>query len=1010
VKVIQSNISPLIQSQFPDFYNEDGPSFIEFVKAYYQFLESTNNPLFYSRRIAEYRDVDRTIQEFLVYFQRKYLKDLPISEAFFGRDFIKRATELYRSKGSLNSLKLIFNLIFNEDIEVYIPSDDILRPSNGVWEIPYYLELSVTDRTKEFIGKQITGITSGATAYVQYVVRRNLDGKVVDVCYISDLVGTFLHDELIRDDQIVEGSPKIIGSMTRITIDEDNQGSGYQVGDVVKVISSRKGKDGLAVVRRIGLRTGDVSYGLRLGGFGYTQNETIFGSNTKVYVSNNVLAFNNYVSKFNQPSKFIEFETVTQPLVSLTISSANTDIEEGDFIFGANSSGHVLATAVVMSSDQDGSNATIIASPRSASFITINTLNNPNNTGSFVVGEPVVQKQYNVDGPTDTLGYVLYANGVSVIIDLAFGQFSSNKTIYGLSSNCTANASVSNNILFNSQHFTNSSIQSIFVNNTGNGAVKDTAVDLTASATVVFSNNTSVGVFSNNRPFYSSSNNYIFSNTTLARAKLISISSGRPGGFKIGGISNTETIILNTDIISSNNVGMVSYLNVSLDSSNSNAASNTGFGFPAFPQGNLQSVIAPCLLGKEITVGSIISLNEVDPGANNTASPFVVEKEQIVASYNKRDTLNVSYTNIFKAFTLNETVAQYLPQSISTISVTNLSNTFSSNNHEVIYQTRSDGNTVYGRVITANTVGGVGNVVVEVANSLLVFDTSNTIYTTFSQATATPANVVNSVRQIEVRGEVLFANSSTATLRRNSFYDMRIGQNIIGTESGAFANVQTITNISSANVIGNNAIVRSEASILEGRLLEVDVIESGIAYENLEGVFIESDETQARGIVFMDRAAITQGRYLSERGFLNANKYIHDNNFYQEYSYQIKSGISVDRYDDIIQDTVHTVGTRRFGAFTKTTTYSLNVNSVDSVFGKIVRINVSNNTGSFVSGETVFQSNGSANVASATVLSYNSSLNIIETFNSTGHFVTQYTVLGASSNSIADVDSVNIQV
>ena len=32
-------ISPLIESQFPNVYKEDGPVFVAFVKAYYEYLE-----------------------------------------------------------------------------------------------------------------------------------------------------------------------------------------------------------------------------------------------------------------------------------------------------------------------------------------------------------------------------------------------------------------------------------------------------------------------------------------------------------------------------------------------------------------------------------------------------------------------------------------------------------------------------------------------------------------------------------------------------------------------------------------------------------------------------------------------------------------------------------------------------------------------------------------------------------------------------------------------------------
>ena len=34
-------VSQLVENQFPSFYKEDGPGFVAFVKAYYEFLETT---------------------------------------------------------------------------------------------------------------------------------------------------------------------------------------------------------------------------------------------------------------------------------------------------------------------------------------------------------------------------------------------------------------------------------------------------------------------------------------------------------------------------------------------------------------------------------------------------------------------------------------------------------------------------------------------------------------------------------------------------------------------------------------------------------------------------------------------------------------------------------------------------------------------------------------------------------------------------------------------------------
>ena len=39
---IEQKISPLIENMFPSFYREEGPNFVMFVKAYYEWLETNH--------------------------------------------------------------------------------------------------------------------------------------------------------------------------------------------------------------------------------------------------------------------------------------------------------------------------------------------------------------------------------------------------------------------------------------------------------------------------------------------------------------------------------------------------------------------------------------------------------------------------------------------------------------------------------------------------------------------------------------------------------------------------------------------------------------------------------------------------------------------------------------------------------------------------------------------------------------------------------------------------------
>ena len=75
---IEKDIANLVQSQFPEFYYSDGPEFVAFVKAYYEFLDAGGSE---SREILSYRDIDTTLDQFVSKFQAEYLTGIPAKTA-----------------------------------------------------------------------------------------------------------------------------------------------------------------------------------------------------------------------------------------------------------------------------------------------------------------------------------------------------------------------------------------------------------------------------------------------------------------------------------------------------------------------------------------------------------------------------------------------------------------------------------------------------------------------------------------------------------------------------------------------------------------------------------------------------------------------------------------------------------------------------------------------------------------------------------------------------------------
>lgn len=353
---IEKHISNLIQFQFPSFYNEHGPVFIQFVQAYYEWLEETGNPLYYNRRLLETFDIDETLDEFLVHFQRKYLYGIPFDVIINKRSLIKHVLDAYRSKGSVQCFKLLFRLIYNENVEVYLPGNDMLRPSDGTWIHPMYIEASESEYLTDMIGKKIQGISSGTTAVVEGVVKLPVYGSIVNMVFITNVnprsgnftVGeTFVISELLGTvdfQDLIDASPTVVGSLD--TIDIVNGGQDFFIGDQLAIprydVESgavlTNGVGGKVAVKSTSTGNGQLNFTITNYGFGIT-------NTANIYLYANSLDTISATAEFNLGSlaspQSIQYNT------DVIANLANTTLDAATFGFAADASANVTSNTLV---------------------------------------------------------------------------------------------------------------------------------------------------------------------------------------------------------------------------------------------------------------------------------------------------------------------------------------------------------------------------------------------------------------------------------------------------------------------------------------------------------------------------------------------------------------------------------------------------------------------------------------------------------------------------------------
>ena len=199
---IEKTISNFIESQFPAFYQEEGPNFILFTKAYYEWMEQEGNPIREARNLFDYRDIDNTLEKFLEHFQKKYLYGIPFNVIINKRFLLKHILDVYRSKGSINCYKLLFKLIYNQDIDVYLPGRDLLKTSDGTWVQPKYLEVTQSELLPDLVGKTIIGLSSNTTAVVESYITEPINQNKISSLFLSNINpagGNFIIGEKVLD-------------------------------------------------------------------------------------------------------------------------------------------------------------------------------------------------------------------------------------------------------------------------------------------------------------------------------------------------------------------------------------------------------------------------------------------------------------------------------------------------------------------------------------------------------------------------------------------------------------------------------------------------------------------------------------------------------------------------------------------------------------------------------------------------------------------------------------------
>jgi hypothetical protein len=820
--MIEHNISNFIEQQFPAIYREEGPFLVEFLKQYYVWLETdVTSPVYQARHHLENHDVDTTVDQFIVYFKEKYLKDVQLNTATNTKRLIKNAIDLYRSRGTENSIRLFFDLIFSSDAEVYYPGEDVFRLSSAEWVIPRYIEVTSTPINRLMVGRQVRGVNSNATAFVEKLVRRKVRNTHLEVFYVSAISGQFETGEIIAlsslGDYALSEFPKMLGSLTTLDITEG--GTGFAVGDQVKLDSST-GDQGRAVVQSLEVVSGIVDFELIDGGWGYTSNSVINISDKVLFLSNVVMATTDNTSMYGR------LTDIVQPMANVQWYDNTAPFSVGETVYNYYANGDVRGVSKIISADY-GSNST-------TQYFLLNTL-----SGNSAPYTPMVYTYYS---SANTKNFKVYNAG--------WTDNTATGTVTGLSSNVSLVVNSSNPTLFsngdfiyqvssNNQVFARGQITKVSnaTSNTFTIRVSDydgmfltnqrLISETTSANATIDSMNMEIGLRDITGSFRSFTGNYIedTANNSLFNASIVQVPFGNGANVSFDtDLLYPESVELNTDFIrdhidpgeSENDLDAPSY-GALLNDANGNTVLDDAFNYDTR------------------TLGTIARLTNKSPGEDYSYPPFAIPEEELIAPMRKAD------------FVI--------------------------------------------RITAPTGIYQVGEMVTQ---------------------TATGA-----------QGLVKSANSSEVAVRRLTFGDRwstGVGNTylMIGGFTGFTSTVSEVT-YDIDGFAGMNAEIETDVISSNSAVLSLLVTDCGFGYKDNQLVQFTSLDRDNSGVALasVKTHGFSQGYYRTSGGFLSSNKYLYDGEYYQDFSYEIRSPITVDRYADMLKHIIHVSGTKAFSAIMK---------------------------------------------------------------------------------------------
>ncbi len=247
----------------------------------------TDNILRSSANLVNNRDLEKSVDKFADYLKYELYQSVPNEISGDKLLLTKKIRDFYQSKSQESAYRFLFKSLFNQEIELLYPGEDIIRVSDGKFSQTKVLRAVVNQYAFDFLFKTIRGVTSNAIANVVDIKLIYIGSVQVAEMTLSLASGTFIAGETIFDIADNDISTTLYGVISGFTINDP--GTGYSEGDELQV--NGDGQGAIISVSSVfkspidALKINSTGYGYRLNTYATVNNTGTNGTDLIVKVT-----------------------------------------------------------------------------------------------------------------------------------------------------------------------------------------------------------------------------------------------------------------------------------------------------------------------------------------------------------------------------------------------------------------------------------------------------------------------------------------------------------------------------------------------------------------------------------------------------------------------------------------------------------------------------------------------------------------------------------------------------